>query len=63
MIANGESKVTKHIELRYHIVREMVENGKVKVERIPTDLNVADVFTKPLPRPVFEVFRDSINVC
>ena len=49
MIANGDagltSKVAKHIELRYHIVREMVENGKVKVERIPTDLNVADVLT------------------
>ena len=44
---------TKHIDLRYHFVREAVEDGKIKLEYIPTAKNVVDVFTKPLPKLKF----------
>jgi hypothetical protein len=41
---------TKHIDLRYHFIREAVEEGKIKMNYVPTNENVADIFTKPLPR-------------
>ena len=44
---------TKHIDLRYHFIREAVEERKIKVKYIPTDDNVSDIFTKALPRPKF----------
>jgi hypothetical protein len=47
---------TKHIDLRYHFIREAVEDGKIKVEYIPTAENVADIFTKPLSKPKFQEF-------
>ena len=44
---------TKHIDLRYHFVCEAVEDRKIKLEYIPTAKNIADIFTKPLPKPKF----------
>jgi hypothetical protein len=41
---------TKHIDLRYHFIREAVDDGKIKMEYIPTTENVADIFTKSLAR-------------
>jgi hypothetical protein len=38
---------TKHIDVRYHFVRSQVE---VCFEYVPTDMNMADVLTKPLTR-------------
>jgi hypothetical protein len=45
---------TKHIDLRYHFIREAVENGKVKMKYIPSADNIADIFTKPLAKPKFK---------
>ena len=47
---------TKHIDLRYHFIREAVEEGKIKMEYVPTTENVVHIFTKALPRPKFEEF-------
>ena len=47
---------TKHIDLRYHFIREAVEARKIKMKYIPTSENVADIFTKPLARPKFVEF-------
>ena len=44
---------TKHIDLRYHFLREAVEDQKISFSYIPTEDNVADIFTKALPRPKF----------
>ncbi|XP_053598339.1 uncharacterized protein LOC128668762 [Microplitis demolitor] len=40
---------TKHIDIRYHFIREKVREGLIKVESISTDDMVADIFTKALP--------------
>ena len=45
---------TKHIDLRYHFIREAVKNSKIKVKYVPTDDNVSDIFTKVLPKPKFQ---------
>jgi hypothetical protein len=41
---------SKHIDIRYHFVRDHYENGTFEVEHISTDGQLADILTKPLPR-------------
>ncbi|KAK9049437.1 hypothetical protein SSX86_031595 [Deinandra increscens subsp. villosa] len=55
-------KRAKHIELDYHFVRELVASGKLVTKFIPTKLQVADIFTKSLPRPQFKNFRRSLRL-
>jgi len=43
-------KRSKHIDIKYHFVRSEVQSGFLKLEYIPTERNVADVFTKALSR-------------
>ncbi|MCO5611828.1 hypothetical protein L7F22_066087 [Adiantum nelumboides] len=40
---------TKHIEIQYHYVRELIEDEIIELEYCPTLENQADIFTKPLP--------------
>ena len=42
---------TKHIDVRHHFVREVVESGKLVLQHIPSSDMPADVLTKPLPNP------------
>ena len=53
---------TKHIEVRYHFIRDLVERKIVCLEYIPTERQNADVFTKPLDRSKFETLRQVICV-
>jgi len=46
----------KHIDLWYHFIREAVEEGKINVTYIPTEDNVANIFTKSLAKPKFVRF-------
>ena len=45
---------TKNIDLRYHFIREAVEDNKISISYIPMDENVSDVLAKALARPKFE---------
>ena len=45
---------TKHIVIRYHFVREGVQNGAIDLKYIVTDEMIADMLTKPLPKHRFE---------
>ena len=40
----------KHIEIRYHYVRDMWEQGKIELVYVPTATMTVDVLTKALPR-------------
>ena len=53
---------TKHIDIRYHFIREAVENKKISVKYVPTDENPADIFTKPLPKAKFRRFVESLGL-
>ena len=44
---------TKHIDIRYHFLREHVMNGNVELHFVPTDQQIADIFTKPLDESTF----------
>jgi hypothetical protein len=41
---------SKHIDIRYHFVRDHYERGTFDIEHIPTDQQLADIMTKPLTR-------------
>nr|GFB65409.1 hypothetical protein [Tanacetum cinerariifolium] len=43
-------KGARHFLRRYHYVREQVESGEIKLIKVHTDKNLADAFTKALPR-------------
>jgi hypothetical protein len=47
---------SKHIEIRYHYIRDMVQRGAIKLRYVSMDEQVADVLTKPLSRVKFEHF-------
>ena len=39
---------TKHILRRFHLIREIIDGGDVKICRVPTEANIADPLTKAL---------------
>ena len=41
---------TKHIDIRYHFIKEKITEKIIKIEYIPTDQMLADILTKALPR-------------
>ena len=45
---------TKHISIKYHVLREKVTEKKIELEYISTKQNIVDIFTKPLPKDTFE---------
>ena len=53
---------TKHILRRFHLIREIVERGDVKICRVDTNDNVADPLTKALPEPKHERHIRSLGV-
>ena len=53
---------SKHIEICYHYIRDMVQRGVVKLQYVGIDELFADVLTKPLSRVKFENFRDKLGI-
>ena len=53
---------TKHIDIQHHFVREKVAEGKVQLDYIPTDKQVADGLTKALPKDRFVEFREALGL-
>ena len=53
---------TKHIEIRHHFIRELVHNKEVHLAYVPTKEQLADIFTKALPREQFEILREKLNI-
>ena len=45
-----------------HFVREKVESGVVYIIYVPTNDNIADVFTKALPKPKHQKFRENLGM-
>ncbi|GJY70807.1 putative ribonuclease H-like domain-containing protein [Tanacetum coccineum] len=53
---------TKYIEIRHHFIRDCYEKKLISVEKIHTDLNVADLLTKPFDGPRFNYLVVSIGM-
>jgi len=58
-IAHGRSK---HIETRFHFIREQVSKGMIEVVYCPTEAQLADGFTKPLKIDRFTCLRDKLGL-
>ena len=57
-----QERRTKHIDIRYHYIRECVEEGKVSVFFIDGNKNPADMFTKNLAALKFLQFREHLGL-
>ncbi|GKD37753.1 hypothetical protein Tco_1257960, partial [Tanacetum coccineum] len=44
---------TKHIDIKYHFIKDHILKGDIELHFVPTDLQLADIFTKPLAEPSF----------
>jgi hypothetical protein len=53
---------SKHINVRYHFIRECVEKNRVSVEHISTEAQLADILTKALGRVHFQELCAMIGV-
>jgi hypothetical protein len=54
---------TKHIDIRHHYIRDLVENKIVTLEHVGTKEQVADIFTKALDANQFEKLRGKLGIC
>lgn len=55
-------KRTKHIDVRYHFIREKYDDKSVIIEYVKSEEQLADIFTKALPRAKFEKLRELLNI-
>ena len=54
---------TKHIDIRHHFIRELVESKTIALEHVGTNDQLADLFTKPLDTLRFGNLSQSIGIC
>jgi transposase InsO family protein/predicted RNA binding protein YcfA (HicA-like mRNA interferase family) len=60
---NPEHQSTmKHVHRSFNWIREKVESKELRVAHVPGDENVADIFTKPLQKNKFLLFRDMLGL-
>lgn len=53
---------TKHIDVRYHFIREKYEEGMFELNYIETKSMIADIFTKALPANKFNELRSKLGM-
>ena len=53
---------TKHIQLRYHFIQSVLEDGKLKLDKIHTDDNLADMLTKVVTREKLNSSLSSVGL-
>jgi hypothetical protein len=53
---------TKHIDIRFHFIRWIVENGSLRLVYSPTNEMVADTLTKALPSPKVKHFAAELGL-
>ena len=56
-------KRSKHMDIKYHFIRQEIMNNHVTTQHCYTDNMIADVLTKPVNRDRFEKLRDMLGVC
>ena len=54
---------TKHINIRHHYIRSLVEDKVSELKNVPTEHQLADIFTKGLDASRFETLRISLGLC
>jgi hypothetical protein len=52
----------KHINIRHHYIRELLQSGTIATEQVSSADNLADIFTKPLPRDHHHCLLTALNI-
>ena len=53
---------TKHISIKYHVLREKVVAKEIRLDYVNTKEYIVDIFTKALPKDTFECLRGMLGV-
>ena len=56
------SEKTKHVDLKYHFIREMIEEDKLELEHTSTETMWADFLTKPLSSQKHDLCCSSVGL-
>nr|GEY74178.1 retrovirus-related Pol polyprotein from transposon TNT 1-94 [Tanacetum cinerariifolium] len=59
---NIQHSRAKHIDVRYHFIKEQVDSGIVELYFVLTEYQLAGIFTKPLPRERFNFFIEKLGM-
>ncbi|GKC13101.1 hypothetical protein Tco_1009883 [Tanacetum coccineum] len=59
---NVQHSRSKHIDVRYHFIKEQVENGVVELYFVRTEYQLANIFTKALPRERFNFLIEKLGM-
>ncbi|GKF07406.1 hypothetical protein Tco_0041630 [Tanacetum coccineum] len=59
---NVQYSRAKHIDVRYHFIKERVENGIVELYFVQTEYQLPDIFTKPFPRERFNFLIEKLGM-
>ena len=54
---------SKHIDMRYHSIREHIKRGEVSVVKVTSKEQAADILTKALPKASFEEGKRKLGMC
>jgi hypothetical protein len=57
-----ERSRTKHIDIRYHFLRDHQQRGDIEISYVSTKEQLADIFTKPLDEKTFSKLRNELNI-
>lgn len=55
--------MTKHIDIRHHLICEVVKDKKISLEHVRTNKQLDDIFIKALDANQFEALRSSLGLC
>ncbi|GJZ38229.1 hypothetical protein Tco_0584420 [Tanacetum coccineum] len=59
---NVQHSRSKHIDVRYHFIEEQMKNGVVELYFVRTEYQLADIFTKALPRERFNFLVEKLGM-
>jgi FPC/CPF motif-containing protein YcgG len=57
-----EHSRSKHIDIRYHFLRDHQQKGDIEIAYVSTHNQLADIFTKPLDEKTFSKLRNELNI-
>lgn len=56
------SKRSKHIDIKYHFIKDLVDNGQISIKYVPTHENISDLLTKSLTLTVYTNLKRLLNL-
>jgi hypothetical protein len=58
----GSPSRTRHVALKFHFIKELIDQEQISVTFVPSEENCANMFTKPLSAPMLRTFCSNFNL-